>query len=627
MGAAMSTDTSKSLFEQAMKEINSGNYIPAEHLLQQASEINEEGTTLYAASWAVLLALRDREDEAISILEERLATFSTDANLLLAYGITLEKQENYEDAEDAFREVVARDPRNPGALRGLSAIMKRKGDMMEAAKLAAQAFAEVPDNAIFAKQAADMLEALDQPKTAFEILDLGALYNPEDEELVSRALKGCLANNMIERAREILTIVDINQPWAAGWKASFLDWQGEHARADELITRTLSRPAGNDTGFLFQCACIMMRRENLDAADQYVERILAQDPQHTGALRIRADLSLGRTDLDGAIDPLMKAFSLSSDALTGWRLFWSCMVSRRWDDAEETLATLGEDEELMDDVLESMRLELASAFLDAAQNKPLEADSFPSLDLLPTEASCGVLLEFLENVEEYKHQTRALDKLYAVLFDELGQRDPLLRLNRLYARSSWKLMNKALEDMFTSIEDGEPVLGFEQTGNVHRLYSLLTGLATLDQDRIDKFSANMGAEMQTVVSNILRQKPQRNAIEQRWLDRLTGYQEAPAQNRAVNEPAPLQTTPTGVNIDTRTTITGANVNTNEQKVQVVYETEDGQLITDLSSGDYEIVEEEEDEDGEWEWVEVEVEVPVDAPLEEPKETFTPKATP
>ena len=627
MGAAMSTDTSKSLFEQAMKEINSGNYIPAEHLLQQASEINEEGTTLYAASWAVLLALRDREDEAIAILEERLATFSTDANLLLAYGITLEKQENYDDAEDAFREVVARDPRNPGALRGLSAIMKRKGDMMEAAKLAAQAFAEVPDNAIFAKQAADMLEALDQPKTAFEILDLGALYNPEDEELVSRALKGCLANNMIERAREILTIVDINQPWAAGWKASFLDWQGEHARADELITRTLSRPAGNDTGFLFQCACIMMRRENLDAADQYVERILAQDPQHTGALRIRADLSLGRTDLDGAIDPLMKAFSLSSDALTGWRLFWSCVISRRWDDAEETLATLSEDEELMDDVLESMRLELASAFLDAAQNKPLEAESFPSLDMLPSEASCGVLLEFLENVEEYKHQTKSLDKLYAVLFDELGQRDPLLRLNRLYARSSWKLMNKALEDMFTSIENGEPVLGFEQTGNVHRLYSLLTGLATLDQDRIDKFSANMGTEMQTVVSNILRQKPQRNAIEQRWLDRLTGYQEAPAQGRAVNEPAPLQTTPTGVNIDARTTITGANVNTNEQKVQVVYETEDGQLITDLSSGDYEIVEEEDDEDGEWEWVEVEVEIPADAPVEEPKETFTPKATP
>jgi tetratricopeptide (TPR) repeat protein len=611
----MSTDTSKSLFDQAMKEILSANFVTAEHLLQQASEINEESTTLYAASWAVLLALRDREEEAISILEERLESHSTDTNLLLAYGITLEKQENFEDAEDAFREVIARDPDNPGALRGLSSIMKRKGDLMEAAKMAARAFSEAPDNAIFAKTAADMMEALDQPKTAFEILDLGALYNPEDEELVSRALKGCLANNMIERAREILTIVDINMPWAAGWKASFLDWQGEHAKADELISRTLSRPAGKDTEFLFQCACIMMRRENVDAAEQYVERILAMDPQHTGALRIRADLSLGRTDLDGAIDPLMKAFALSSDALTGWRLFWSCAVSRRWDDAEETLSTLAEDEELMSDVLEAMRLEMAGTFLDAAQGNELQVTNFPNLDMLPDEASCGILLEFLEAIEEYKHKTKALEQFYGVLFDELGTRDPMLRLNRLYARSNWILMNKALDDLYASIEDGEPVLGFEQSGNVHRLYSLLTALAMQDQKRIDNLSENIQGEMHSVVTNILAQKPQRNPLEQRWLDRLSGQKQAPAAPQ-IPTPAPLQTTPTGVNIDTRHQISGALVN--KPDVQYVYETEDGQIITDLSSGDYEIVEEDEEEDDEYEYIWVEEEIPIIPPAPEEK---------
>ncbi|MCA9781207.1 MAG: hypothetical protein KC800_31015, partial [Candidatus Eremiobacteraeota bacterium] len=100
----MGTDTSKSLFDQAMKEILATNYVAAEMLLQQASEINEESTTLYAASWAILLALRDREEEAIEILEERLEHFSTDPKLLLAYGITLEKMKKFEDAEDAFRE-------------------------------------------------------------------------------------------------------------------------------------------------------------------------------------------------------------------------------------------------------------------------------------------------------------------------------------------------------------------------------------------------------------------------------------------------------------------------------------------------------------------------------------------
>lgn len=614
----MSTDTSKSLFDQAMKEILSANFVTAEHLLQQASEINEESTTLYAASWAVLLALRDREEEAISILEERLATHSTDANLLLAYGITLEKQENFEDAEDAFREVLARDASNPGALRGLSSIMKRKGDMMEAAKMAAQAFSEAPDNAIFAKQAADMMEALDQHKTALEILDLGALYNPEDEELVSRALKGCLANNMLDRAREILSIVDINMPWAAGWKASFLDWQGEQEKADELISRTLSRPAGKDTEFLFQCACIMMRREDVDAADEYVERILSQDPQHTGALRIRADLSLGRTDLDGAIDPLMKAFALSSDALTGWRLFWSCTVSRRWEAAEETLGTLAEDEELMADLLESLRLELAGAFLDAAQDNEMIGTEFPNLDMLPNEASCGLLLEFLEAIEEYKHKTKTLDELYSLLFDELGRRDPMLRLNRLYARSAWELMEKALDDLQASIEDGEPALGFEQTGNVYRLYCLLTALALSDQERITRLSESIDEETRTVINNILLQKAQRNSLEQRWLDHVKVADPPSVQSAA--ETAPLQTTPTGVNIDTRPS-SGELVNSQEQ-VQVVYETEDGQLITDLSSGEYEIIEEDEnDEDGEYEYVWVEEEVPDESVPQEPKESY------
>lgn len=609
----MSTDTSKSLFDQAMKEILASNFIAAEHLLEQASEINEENTTLYAASWAVLLALRDRDEEAISILEERLTTFSTDTNLLLAYGITLEKQEKWEDAEDAFREVISHDPNNPGALRGLSNVVKhRAGDPVEAATLAVRAFSEAPDNAIFAKTAADMLEAIDQPKTAFEILELAALYNPEDEELVSRALKGCLSNNMLDRARELLSIVDINMPWAAGWKASFLDWQGEQDKADELIARTLARPAGRDPEFLFQAACIAMRRENFDAAEEYVLSILEQDPQHTGALRIRADLSLGRTDLDGAIDPLMKAFSLSSDNVTGWRLFWSCLASKRFAEAEETLNALSEDEALMADILEAVRLEMAALFLDAVQGKGLEENAFSSLEMMPNEAACGILLEFIEAIEEYKHKTPGLEALYSKLYDELGKRDPLLRLNRLYARSSWQLMQEALEQLHLGIENGEPALGIEQTLSVHSLYSLLTALATQSQASIDEVISSLSAEARQVALNIVAQKPQPNPAEQRFLygQAKPIHSEQPVYkgDSLDKEVEPLQTTPTGVNIDLRTSLSGTQVD--EHDVEVIYETEDGQLITDLSGGNYEIVEEGEvdpdDPDYEYIWVEEEV---------------------
>lgn len=606
----MSTDTSKSLFDQAMKEILRGNFIPAEHLLQQASEINEEGTTLYAASWAVLLALRDRPEEAISILEERLATFSTDTNLLLAYGLTLEKQGNFEDAEDAFREVLSQDPTNPGALRGMSEILKRRGEKMEAAQMAVRAFTEAPDNVVFAKVAADMLEALDQTKTAFEVVDMAAHYNPEDEEMVSRALQGCLANNMIERARELLTIVDINQPWAAGWKASFLDWQGDRAAADELIERTLARPAGKDLGFLFQAACIAMRRGDVDKAESFVETILARDPQHTGALRIRADLSLGRTDLDGAIDPLMKAFAASSDSGTGWRLFWSCLLSGRIDEAEETLSTLAEDEEIASDPLDAARLELAAQFLEALHGNPSEGAHLDSFDQLPEEAACGLLMEYLDAIDESPTKNPQLKALHQALLEQLGVRDPILRLNRLYARSDWFNMTSALTELYHSIESGDPLLG-DETDSIYRLYSFLTALAQQQQEQIEAFS-QLDAEMKLVVTNFLSGRPQRNVTEQRWLDKLTGESRKPAI-APPPAPEPVQTTPTGVTIDTRQ-LSGGFVDTKEVQAgrvnptnaPVVYETEDGELLTDFDEDEYEIVEEMElgdDDEYEYVWVE------------------------
>ncbi len=609
----MSTDTSKSLFDQAMKEILRGNFVPAEHLLSQASEINEEGTTLYAASWAVLLALRDRSDEAISILEERLTTYSTDVNLLLAYGLTLEKQSNFDDAEDAFREVLSQDPTNPGALRGMSAVLERKGKTLEAAQMAVQAFTEVPDNVVFAKTAANMLEALEQPKTAFEVIEMAAHYNPEDEEVVSRALQGCLANNMVDRARELLTIVDINQPWAAGWKASFLDWQGDHAAADELIARTLSRPAGNDTGFLFQAACVSMRRGDIDTAETYVERILSQDPQHTGALRIRADLSLGRTELDEAVDPLMKAFAASSDSMTGWRLFWSCVLSGRLEEAEETLTTLSEDEEVASDPMDSARIELATQLLDAMNGSAADAH-FEALEQIPDEAACGLLMEYLDAIDESKKKlNRAQQSLHQSLLEQLGLRDPILRLNRLYARSQWKPMKQALEELLASIEDGDPILD-AQTSSVFRLYSLLSALAQQNQEQVEKFSNPMDSELPPVVINFLSQKAQRNPTEQRWLDRLTGESRKPVVPEPA-APAPLQTTPTGVNIDTRH-LSGGLLDTREVQTgkaaaaptagQVVYETEDGQLLTDFDESEYEVVEEidlGDDEEYEYVWVE------------------------
>lgn len=608
MGLAMGTDTSKSLFDQAMKDILLGNYVAAELALEQASEVNEENTTIYAASWAILLALRNREEEAITILEERLENFSTDPNLLLAYGITLERQGNLTDAEDAYKEVLAQDEENPGALNGMATCLKVKGDFMGATRLAAKAFAIAPDNMIFAKNAANLLEKMGQTETCYQVLYLGANYHPEDEELVCRALQACLGQDEPEKAGELLTLVDVAQPWAAGWKANYLDWNGEYDRANELINRTLELPAGEEPTFLFHAACIAMRRGDPLLAETFVERLLEKDPQHTGALRIRADLSLGRTDYDAAVDPLMKAYALSSDSLTGWQLFWSCLASERFDEAEDTLTTLGEDEELASEPVEAARLELAEALLSTLQGEDHEAIDFSNWEEFPPEASSGLLLQALDFLDETKVEEDGLKHLSRQLTMQLGQQNPVLLLNRCYARKDWPMMKTALGALERCLDAEQSPLPPEVAEATHQAYSMLLALGTENTESVTELEPDLEGEIQQFVLNTLDLRDGLNPTEQRWVDKIRGQQE---------ELTVLEEDPELVDESGQPLAPGGYLDL--QDVEVVYETEDGQLLTDVDEDEYEIVEEEaeldpDDPEYEYVWVEEEVQEAATQPV-------------
>ncbi len=604
----MGTDTSKSLFDQAMKEIMATNYVAAELMLTQAAELNEEDTTLYAASLAVLLAYRQRADEAIKLLEERLDAHSNDPNLLLAYGLTLEKQEKFEDAEDAFKEVLAEDPDNAGALRGISSRLQARGELEEAARLAVKAFTQVPDNLIYAKTAGDLLELTNRPSAAFDVIELGAHYNPEDEELVSRAFQGCLQNNYRDRARELLDLLDETQGWAAAWKLAIYDWLGLPDRSEALLARTLERPAGKESPFLFQAALHALRREDPYTADLYLARILEKNPQHTGALRLRAELSLGRTDYDAAIDPLMKAFALSSDSLTGWQLFWSCIASDRLEEAEEVLSALAEDEESLHDPAEAARLELAENLLLAVQDALTDSPQHPNLEVLPDDLACGLLLEFLDALSEAKLLSGNTLELNESWLQELGRRDPVLNLNRLYSRGDWDQLRNSLEHLLRALEDPDLPMDPLQVGSIYRLYNLLLALATEDAERLGNIDENLPPDLKEAVIGILGQKDRRNSTEQRWLDRLDVELVKEDLPPDIIEPQEAGAPPP---------MSGQILNV--QEVEVIYETEDGEILTDLNEEDYEIIEEVEvdpdDDEYEWVWVEevIEEEVPVEAP--------------
>lgn len=606
----MGTDTSKSLFSEALKAIMAGNYVRAELLLQQASEINEENTTLYAASWATLLALRNREQEAIEILEERLTTFSTDSNLLLAYGLTLEKLGKFDDAEDAFRESLANDPENPGALRGLSQCLERKGDYVAGCRLAAKAFSLAPDNLVLAKTAAELLEKAGQKNTAFEVLELGAHYNPEDEFLVTSAVKKCLSRGESDRAWDILTQVDVGQAWAAGWKASFLDWKGDEERANQLIQDTLKRNTGSDNDFLFQLCNILMRRGQVAVAENYLQHILETDPQHQGALLMKADFSIGRFDYNPAVDPLAAAIAASTD-LPGWARFWHLLRNDELEKAEETLAAMADDDEFTSVPIEVARLELAEQFflvLSTGENAERE---FHSLDELPAEAACGVLLEYLEILESKFSDSEELSEFRDLLNDTLGERDPVLLLTRLYALARWDELEEALGGF--QVNDPMAVEPGNQGADrptIARLYHLLHALGTGSEEAVDGFDFRADPVFTGMVFDVLFQRPNKNRTEQRFLDKMQGD-----LNEIKVDELPHE--------DPDEDYVAGEYLSNQDEEVVYYETEDGEFIEGFDEDEFEVVEEveidPEDENYEFVWVEEEVEEESDAP--EPEDTF------
>lgn len=606
----MGTDTSKSLFDEALKEIMAGHYVRAELLLQQASEINEENTTLYAASWATLLALRGRESEAVEILEERLATFSTDANLLLAYGLTLEKMKKYEDAEDAFRESLAADPDNPGALRGLSQCLERKGDIVGGCRLAAKAFSLAPDNLVLAKTAAELLERAGQKNTAFEVLELGAHYNPEDEYLVTSAVKKCLSRGESDRAWDLLSQVDVTQPWAAGWKASFLDWSGDEEKANQLIQDTLRRPAGADNNFLFQLCNILLRRGQVAVAENYLEHILESEPQHQGALLMKADFSIGRFDYNPAVDPLGSAIAASTE-LPGWARFWHLLRNDELEKAEETLAAMADDEELTSSPMEVARLELAEQFFLVMSTGENAEREFHALEELPTEAACGVILEYLEILESKFAEVEELADFRELLNETLGDRDPVLRLTRLYALARWDELAEVLENF--RIDDPlavDPGNQGADRATVARLYRFLHALGTEDEEEVERFDFKADPVFTGMVFDVLFQRPNKNRTEQRFLDKMQGaLNEVKVSELPEDEPD-------------ETYFAGDNLTSQDREI-VLYETEDGELVEGFDEEEFEVLEEveidPEDEDYEYVWVEEEIEEELET--EEPQDSY------
>lgn len=402
----MNIHDSEGLFNAALRMLDRGDMAAAEMMLRQATELAEEGSNLYAAGLAALMSIRGRHEESLELLNDHLSEFPEDPSLLVAFGITMDASGDSEAAEDAYREALASDPEHGGANHGLALVLKTKGELEEAQKLACKAFHSAPEHPGFALTACELLESTGDNELAFKVAELGALYNPDEEDLVRRAVEGALDRDLPERAWEVLQDSDPTNPWVAGWKATLMDLDGKEEEANALIDASMPHGA-KDPNYLFLIACIYLRREDYEGTERLLLEILAIDPEHTGAYALKAELSLNGDDLEEAIEPLAKAYAGSQDALTGWELVSSYYSTGRYIDGLELAKKLKDDPD-MPSVLYPTYAVLCHAALDELD----EARDF--LEEIPPEMAAAAIDEMAKHGGHTQAEVELKDLLVAI---------------------------------------------------------------------------------------------------------------------------------------------------------------------------------------------------------------------
>ncbi|MCA9794642.1 MAG: hypothetical protein KC910_22700, partial [Candidatus Eremiobacteraeota bacterium] len=517
---SMNLSDPQSLFESAQQALLRGEIGAAELMLEQANELAGEGSNLYAAGLAVLMVIQGREDESLDLLNDKLGDNPEDATLLLAFGMTMEKTGDLEGAEDAYREALKYDDENPGALHGLAVRLQARGEKEEAEKLACKAFHKVPEHPVFALTAAKLLEECDKPDLAFQVAELGAAYNPDEEELVRRAVEGALQREMPDRAWELLQESNPENPWVAGWKATLLDLDGKHEEADALIEASMAG-AGNDTTYLFLVACIYLRRED-PRTPELIGRILELDPGHAGAFKLKAEMV--SDNVEETIQPLAKAYEASHDAMTGWELVASYYATGRYLDALDLAEQLRDDPDMPSTLYPTFTM-----LCHAALDEPEEAMDF--IEDLPFDMAVAALGE----MDKHGSRSPAEEKIRQLIEEKFADEVPEPQPWELVADHYIQGRYQDCYDQCQDLDRADNALD-----RLFLAYNLLS-LSALDRTEealagVPKLPAEMIDSVLTEMASFGPGNETEKQVRERLGERLQAEPEAP-------EPVPLEVPP------------------------------------------------------------------------------------
>lgn len=292
---------------------------PPVHVTEGNSSFDEMGSA------AIQVVLRDPAD--LPRLQESWFRYLVDsegpsADAYFGLANTLEQQERWAEAGDAYEQALALDPTNVRTLNNLAATLEFQGLTDQAIAVYQRAVAVAPTVALPRLNLARLYRATQRPAAAIAVLTEGVALIPRDEELVSDLAGTYWLTGDLPQARATLE-AGLDQ-FARSPRLQLLLGQlllilGDPAGIDTL-ERLLAAPPAADSALrywqaeaAFTLAQLARQQQDLPAFDRRLTQALAFDPDHSRARLLAAARAVAGNAMDVAQTHLLRLLSLPAD--------------------------------------------------------------------------------------------------------------------------------------------------------------------------------------------------------------------------------------------------------------------------------------------------------------------------
>lgn len=265
---------------------------------------SQEDATLVIPAHLVLgqfKAAEGRFDEALQFARNVLAVDAKNATALGLSAAIHSEQGNHEQAVLDIRAAMNENPRDPKLRRLAAQIYSRNGNNDLAMESLATTVVLSGYDPKFAQEYASMLRTAGQTRAIEAVLTETVRRNPRNRELLAALAAARLRLqdwSGAEQAAAALRQLDSGDQ-AEQIRAMVLTGQQRYGESIELLQR-LSESDGDNASIMAALTQVYIKAGQTGQARAYIDRVLAQSPDNTAALRISGALHALSDDLETA---------------------------------------------------------------------------------------------------------------------------------------------------------------------------------------------------------------------------------------------------------------------------------------------------------------------------------------